>query len=290
MLSLEKRDGRKMSAKEYLETALQLQDGISDKIQKKNQIRKKIRFFFQSRDCMTFVRPVDNENDLKRLNSIKTSLLRPQFNKQIQLARKKIFKNIKVKQIENREVNGFILLEATEAYLQTINEGRMPNIKTAWEYIARESVASTLKRCREELKRQLSLKPNKTLFLQDQKTWEKQIRDSLTTFYCKAIVADQELREEGQRKLNELLTRELALESEKTTYNMKQNIGRQFSSLFFNIKERIVKGDIVDLRTAKLELERGVKESLQGGDGGASEQIIQEYIQKQEREILEILL
>lgn len=55
------------------------QKGISDTIRNKNKIRKMLKFFFQERNCMTFVRPVKLENDLRNLNNLNIEDLREKF-------------------------------------------------------------------------------------------------------------------------------------------------------------------------------------------------------------------
>lgn len=52
--------------------------------ERKNLIRKKLKTFFQDRDCFTLVRPTENERDLQNLSSINERLLRPEFVKLIQ--------------------------------------------------------------------------------------------------------------------------------------------------------------------------------------------------------------
>ena len=63
-LRMEDKHGLKISSKEYLENALTEQNGISDKIENKNRIRRLLKCFFQERDCYTLVRPVEDEKQL----------------------------------------------------------------------------------------------------------------------------------------------------------------------------------------------------------------------------------
>ena len=56
--------GNKISARDYLETALKEQKGVSDSAEHKNRIRRLLKAFFQDRDCCTMVRPVSDENEL----------------------------------------------------------------------------------------------------------------------------------------------------------------------------------------------------------------------------------
>lgn len=38
-----------------------------------------IKYFFQERDCLTFVRPVNTESDLKILDKLEYRYMRPEF-------------------------------------------------------------------------------------------------------------------------------------------------------------------------------------------------------------------
>lgn len=74
---MENQKGVKITAKEYLESALKEQKGVSDKIENKNRIRRQMKCFFQERDCYTLVRPVENEKDLQNLNQLELDKMRP---------------------------------------------------------------------------------------------------------------------------------------------------------------------------------------------------------------------
>lgn len=56
--------GNKITQKEYLEKALEIQKGVSDSVESKNRIRKLMKHFFKERDCSTLVRPVETEKEL----------------------------------------------------------------------------------------------------------------------------------------------------------------------------------------------------------------------------------
>lgn len=76
-----------------------------------------IKHFFQERDCMTFVRPVKTEEDLKKLDQLEFKFMREEFVTQIQKAQKKIYKKIKPKKINDNFVSGRIFVEAAECYI-----------------------------------------------------------------------------------------------------------------------------------------------------------------------------
>ncbi|XP_058107099.1 uncharacterized protein LOC131250797 isoform X4 [Magnolia sinica] len=62
-------DDRKITPRDYLELALRPMQGGKD-VATKNEIRESIRSLFPDRECFTLVRPLNNENDLQRLDQI----------------------------------------------------------------------------------------------------------------------------------------------------------------------------------------------------------------------------
>jgi len=78
-LKLINEDGDRITSKEYLEGALRLQPGYSDDVEQKNRIRRLLFTFFQSRDCVTLIRPILDEHNLQNLMSLPESALRPEF-------------------------------------------------------------------------------------------------------------------------------------------------------------------------------------------------------------------
>ena len=61
--------------------------------------------------------------------------LRPEFVDQMRKLRDKIFKKVRPKQLNGRQVTGEMLLELAQAYTAAINEGSVPNIQNAWSYV-----------------------------------------------------------------------------------------------------------------------------------------------------------
>lgn len=75
-----------------------------------------INSFFKDRDCYTMVRPTEDERDLQKLQELQNSNMRPEFVKQMEELRAKIFKRVKPKQLNGRCITGETLLELCEAY------------------------------------------------------------------------------------------------------------------------------------------------------------------------------
>ena len=127
--------GNAISSKEYLEQSLALQKGFSDSVDHKNRIRRLIKQVFPDRDCFTMVRPVENEKLLQNLQQMPDEELRPEFVEEIQSLRQKIFKKVKPKTLNSKQMTGEMLLELALAYTGAINEGSVPNIQNAWSYV-----------------------------------------------------------------------------------------------------------------------------------------------------------
>ena len=104
------------------------QKGYSDAIEHKNRIRRLIKQVFPDRDCFTLVRPVEQERQLQSLQAMGDNELRPEFVEQMHLLRSKIFKKVRPKQLNGKQVTGEMLLELASAYVSAINEGSVPNI------------------------------------------------------------------------------------------------------------------------------------------------------------------
>ena len=138
-------NGVAITPKDYLERALELQKGVSDAIESKNRIRRLFKHFFKDRECVTLVRPIENEKDLQKINTMEDTQLREEFIDQIRQARKKIFKKIRPKTINGKFLNGSMLIELCKAYIQAMNTGNMPNIENAWTYLCKNESHKALK-------------------------------------------------------------------------------------------------------------------------------------------------
>ena len=101
MLKLKDNSGNDISEKEYMERALEELKGNNEQIRQKNKTRKLIKQFFSDRDCITMVRPIQNEDQLQRLNYIDDHELRPQFRMKADLLRQKVFSSVKAKRVSN---------------------------------------------------------------------------------------------------------------------------------------------------------------------------------------------
>jgi hypothetical protein len=109
-LKLIDEEGKSITNREYLETALKQQRGISEITKIRNEIRKLLKEYFHDRDCFTLVRPVEKETDLQNLEKLQNHELRPKFLTQIKQLRDKIFTQAKPKMLNGSTLNGDMLL------------------------------------------------------------------------------------------------------------------------------------------------------------------------------------
>uniref|UniRef100_A0A8C0H507 GB1/RHD3-type G domain-containing protein n=1 Tax=Chelonoidis abingdonii TaxID=106734 RepID=A0A8C0H507_CHEAB len=75
-------DGREITEDEYLENALKLKPGNSQRAQLYNLPRECIRQFFPARKCFVFIQPA-SRRDLARLEELQEAELEPEFREQV---------------------------------------------------------------------------------------------------------------------------------------------------------------------------------------------------------------
>ncbi|XVF87421.1 hypothetical protein PTKIN_Ptkin18bG0118700 [Pterospermum kingtungense] len=128
-------DNKRITPRDYLELALRPVQGGGKDIATKNEIRDSIRGLFPDRECFTLVRPLNNENDLKRLDQLSLDKLRPEFRDGLDALTKFVFERTRPKQIGGTVMTGPILVGITEAYLDALNNGAVPTISSSWQSV-----------------------------------------------------------------------------------------------------------------------------------------------------------
>lgn len=58
--------------------------------------------------------------------------------------RKRIISGIKVKTLQNQKLNGDMYCSMLSSYVLAINEGAVPNIENAWNYMCEEQCRKSL--------------------------------------------------------------------------------------------------------------------------------------------------
>ncbi|XP_062160855.1 uncharacterized protein LOC133868068 [Alnus glutinosa] len=128
-------DNRRITPRDYLELALRPVPGSGKDIAAKNEIRDSIRALFPDRECFTLVRPLNNENDLQRLDQISLDKLRPEFKSGLDAFTKFVFERTRPKQVGATVMTGPILVGITESYLEALNNGAVPTISSSWQSV-----------------------------------------------------------------------------------------------------------------------------------------------------------
>ncbi|XP_014518870.1 guanylate-binding protein 1 isoform X1 [Vigna radiata var. radiata] len=128
-------DNRKITPRDYLEIALRPVQGSGRDITAKNEIRDSVRDLFPDRECFTLVRPLNNENDLQRLDQISLQNLRPEFRSGLDALAKFVFERTRPKQVGATMMTGPVLIGITESYLDALNHGAVPTISSSWQSV-----------------------------------------------------------------------------------------------------------------------------------------------------------
>ena len=134
--------GEEISSKEYLELCLK-NKRCGKNANDNNVIRQNIIKFFPERDCVTLVRPVDSEADLKRLNNIPYNNLKPEFKMEFKKLKDKIFKEALPKKLNGKKLTGPALATLIEEFVKVINSGKIPNINNTWDSVIEKDVSDS---------------------------------------------------------------------------------------------------------------------------------------------------
>lgn len=76
-----------------------------------------------------------DEKALQNLAQTPFSEMRPDFTNGVTTVRKKIIQKMKPKKLNGKNLNGDMLYNLAQNYVEAINNGAVPNIETAWTYI-----------------------------------------------------------------------------------------------------------------------------------------------------------
>ncbi|KAI5059872.1 hypothetical protein GOP47_0024292 [Adiantum capillus-veneris] len=128
-------DGRRITPREYLESALQPMSGNGKAIAAKNEIRESIRALFPDRECFTLVRPLNEERDLQRLDKIPLEKMRPEFRNGLETLTRFIFERTRPKHLGSTIMTGPLLAGLTQSFLDALNAGAVPTIATSWQNV-----------------------------------------------------------------------------------------------------------------------------------------------------------
>ena len=137
-LQLLDENAQPLSEGAYLESALR---EAGEPAQPKNAVRRTIKQYFPRRDCVTLVRPTEDEAALQDLTD---AVLRPKFKEQAAGLRKRVFASLTAKTACGRAVTGAMLAELACAYADAINRGAAPAIKDTWTLVSENHCRASL--------------------------------------------------------------------------------------------------------------------------------------------------
>jgi hypothetical protein len=101
-------------------------------------------------------RPVDQEEDLHKLDEIPFDKLKPNFRSEFLNLKNKVYENSKVKRIGNKKINGPILVGLLTQFINSLNSKIIPNINTAIENIIINEIEKNYEKCKKIWKQNYS--------------------------------------------------------------------------------------------------------------------------------------
>ena len=129
--------------RQYLENALRPAEEVDENAQKKNEIRASITNYFKERDCITLVRPLGDETELREIDYVKYEKLRQPFREKVEQLITKVYTRCRPKSINGIPLIGRMYAQMISKYIEQINSDSVPTIMTTWDQIV-ESEVSTL--------------------------------------------------------------------------------------------------------------------------------------------------
>jgi len=125
--------GAPITSQQYLEAALADQATPEPE---RNRVRALLRSYFPRRDCATLVRPCLDEAQLQRLDALGDRELRPEFQRQAAVLRRRILQSAAPKRALGKPIDGALLARLCESFVAAINAGAAPAIRDSWSLLA----------------------------------------------------------------------------------------------------------------------------------------------------------
>ena len=246
--------GEEISSKEYLELCLKNKKCAKNS-NDNNSIRQNIIKYFPERDCVTLVRPVDNESDLKNLNNIPFSNLKPEFKLEFKKLKDKVYKDSFPKKYNGRRLNGPILANLITEFINVINSGKIPNINNTWDSVIEKDINDFFDKATTYYKQEVStIKPMQSNIYSSYDLTKK-----LNDIKYKSIFTYNKILENNSetfkhKKYKELYEEKLLLLSENISKNNKRirtsnerlcinNIKNAMTEGYRSIESRLYKND-----------------------------------------------
>ncbi|OQR87513.1 guanylate-binding protein [Achlya hypogyna] len=151
-------NGKEITSKQYLENALKPQalGGFSADVAARDQIRLLLSDFFRDRDCVTLVRPVEDEAQLRNLPNVPYGELREEFRSKFEGMKKRLFEKAAPKSLYGKALNGAMFTNLAKSYVEALNSGKAPVISSAWTRVVQSQCEDAVDEAVETYKKQMN--------------------------------------------------------------------------------------------------------------------------------------
>lgn len=179
VLDLRAADGSELTANEYLENSLATRrDSVSRRQDDRNSLRECVKALFTQRECLTLVRPVMNEAQLRRASELLDEDLRPEFVAQMHSIRRRILSIVMPKQLFGKAMDGRKVAHMVRCYTQTMNSGAVPDLRAAWSYVSEATCQTAMMAAMENYDRTMASAGGEQSQLLGQPDFEKLHKDA----------------------------------------------------------------------------------------------------------------
>lgn len=94
------------------------------------KIKENLLKLFPDRDSASCVSPLMNGVNAKNLNSYPIGNLSQEFQRDFEVLRKKIYRDVNCKKIRGKKLNGFTIANVIEEFIERVNNGETPEINS----------------------------------------------------------------------------------------------------------------------------------------------------------------
>ena len=276
--------GKEISSNDYLEICLRNKllnkNGIG---MENNLIRENIIKYFKERECITLPRPVDQEEDLHKLDEIPFDKLKPNFRSEFLNLKNKVYEDSRIKKIGNKKINGPILVGLLTQFINSLNSKTIPNINTAIENIIINEIEKNYEKCRKIWKQNYSkINSNESFNIKDiynikyfvlneygivinENREIKYTKKFLEIYQNNKIKLEEEIKNDinklinnKNKTINNLITTEIINKYENndiySNINLNENLEKNKKKFILNLLENNFHNFITDIKNAYSQL------------------------------------
>ena len=276
--------GKEISSNDYLEICLRNKllnkNGIG---MENNLIRENIIKYFKERECITLPRPVDQEEDLHKLDEIPFDKLKPNFRSEFLNLKNKVYEDSRIKKIGNKKINGPILVGLLTQFINSLNSKTIPNINTAIENIIINEIEKNYEKCRKIWKQNYSkINSNELFDIKDiynikyfvlneysmvinENREIKYTKKFLEIYQNNKIKLEEEIKNDinklinnKNKTINNLITTEIINKYENndiySNINLNENLEKNKKKFILNLLENNFHNFITDIKNAYSQL------------------------------------